>query len=188
MNNKATTKEVVVVAMIGAVIGVVYTLMDYAYMPLSAALGAVFMELTFGIYLLSASLPMYLVRKPGMALFGALVTAGVNLLLGSPYGIQLVLAGVLQAAGIELIYAIFKYKADMKTLVLSSALGAVFVYLRDIVFFGTLSYGTLIASGILLVRLISATVIGILLVKGISAALDKTGLLKGFPCTKKIEA
>ena len=71
---------------------------------------------------------------------------------------------------------------------LSSALGAVFVYLRDIVFFGTLSYGTLIASGILLVRLISATVIGILLVKGISAALDKTGLLKGFPCTKKIEA
>ena len=58
MQKKFTTKEVVIVAMVAAVIGVVYTLLDYAYMPLSAALGTVFMELTFGIYLLSASLPM----------------------------------------------------------------------------------------------------------------------------------
>ena len=91
MQKKFTTKEVVIVAMVAAVIGVVYTLLDYAYMPLSAALGTVFMELTFGIYLLSASLPMYIVRKPGFAIFGGLVTAGVNLLLGSPYGLQLVL-------------------------------------------------------------------------------------------------
>ena len=105
MQKKFTTKEVVIVAMVAAVIGVVYTLLDYAYMPLSAALGTVFMELTFGIYLLSASLPMYIVRKPGFAIFGGLVTAGVNLLLGSPYGLQLVLAGLLQALGMEVAYA-----------------------------------------------------------------------------------
>ena len=87
MQKKFTTKEVVIVAMIAAVIGVIYTLLDYAYMPLSAMLGTVFMELTFGIYLLSASLPMYIVRKPGFAIFGGLVTAGGNLLLGSPSGL-----------------------------------------------------------------------------------------------------
>ena len=86
MNKKITTKEIVVVAMVAAVVGVIYTLLDYAYMPMSAVLGTVFMELTFGIYMLSGALPMYLVRKPGIAFFGALVTAGVNLLLGSPYG------------------------------------------------------------------------------------------------------
>ena len=53
MNKKITTKEIVVVAMVAAVVGVIYTLLDYAYMPMSAVLGTVFMELTFGIYMLS---------------------------------------------------------------------------------------------------------------------------------------
>ena len=104
MEKKFTTKEVVVVAMVAAVIGVIYTLLDWAYMPLSAVLGTVFMELTFGIYMLSAMMPMYLVRKPGFAIFGALVTAGVNLLLGSPYGLQLVLAGFLEGLAVEIGY------------------------------------------------------------------------------------
>ena len=52
MEKKFTTKEVVVVAMVAAVIGVIYTLLDWAYMPLSAVLGTVFMELTFGVYML----------------------------------------------------------------------------------------------------------------------------------------
>lgn len=47
MNKKITTKEIVVVAMVAAVVGVIYTLLDYAYMPMSAVLGTVFMELTF---------------------------------------------------------------------------------------------------------------------------------------------
>lgn len=80
-------KEIVVIAFVAAVVGVIYTVMDYVYNPLYTLLGPVFMELTFGIYLLSASLPMYIARKPGFALFGGLVCAGVNLLLGSPYGI-----------------------------------------------------------------------------------------------------
>ena len=44
MNKKITTKEIVVVAMVAAVVGVIYTLLDYAYMPMSAVLGTVFME------------------------------------------------------------------------------------------------------------------------------------------------
>ena len=43
MNKKITTKEIVVVAMVAAVVGVIYTLLDYAYMPMSAVLGRVFM-------------------------------------------------------------------------------------------------------------------------------------------------
>ena len=183
---KISTKEVVIVAMVAAVIGVIYTLLDFAYMPLSAVLGTVFMELTFGIYLLSASLPMYIVRKPGVAVFGALVTAGVNLLLGSPYGLQLVLAGVLQAIGLEIGYAILgKYEGNMKNMVVGSILGAILVLCRDAYFWGSpMCYGTSIAIGVIVVRLLSATVIGIILVKVITAALVKTGVLKGFSCAK----
>lgn len=185
MDKKFKTKEVVIIAMVAAVIGVIYTLLDYAYMPLSAILGTVFMELTFGIYLLSASLPMYIVRKPGFAIFGGLVTAGVNLLLGSPYGLQLVLAGLLQAVGMEIAYAVDKYEGSMKCMVIGSVLSAILVLCRDGFFWGTpWAYGTTIAIGVVVVRLLSATVIGIILVKVITAALVKTGVLKGFACAK----
>ena len=180
MNNKWKTREVVIVAIIAAVIGVIYTLMDYAYMPLSAVLGPVFMELTFGIYLLSAALPMFIVRKPGFALFGALVTAAINILLGSAYGIQVVLAGVLQAAGVELVYALFKYKPNLLCLVLSGIAAAVFVFVRDYFVFGysALPVWTIVA--MLAVRFVSAAVIGVLLVKVIRAGLQKAGVMKNF--------
>lgn len=180
MNNKWKTREVVIVAIIAAVIGVIYTLMDYAYMPLSAVLGPVFMELTFGIYLLSAALPMFIVRKPGFALFGALVTAAINILLGSAYGIQVVLAGVLQAAGVELVYAVFKYKPNLLCLVLSGIAAAVFVFVRDYFVFGysALPVWTIVA--MLAVRFVSAAIIGVLLVKVIRAGLAKAGVMKNF--------
>lgn len=186
MENKFKTKEVVIVAMIAAVIGVVFTLLDYAYMPLSAVLGTVFMEITFCVYMLSAALPMYIVRKPGFAIFGALVTAGVNLLLGSPYGLQLILAGFLEALGVEIGYAILgKYEGNMKNLIAGQALGALFVFGRDMYFWGApLSYGFPVAAGVIIVRFLSSIVLGIVLVKVITAALVKTGVLKGFACTK----
>ena len=185
MEKKFTTKEVVIVAMVAAVIGVIFTLLDYAYMPMSAVLGTVFMEITFGVYMLSAALPMYLVRKPGFAIFGALVTAGVNLLLGSPYGLQLVLAGVLEGLGVEIAYAIGKYSGDMKTMVIGEILGAVFVFCRDGFFGGTpWAYGTGIAIGCVVVRFVSSIIVGIAVTKIIAAALAKTGVLKGMACVK----
>ena len=185
MEKKFTTKEVVIVAMVAAVIGVIFTLLDYAYMPMSAVLGTVFMEITFGVYMLSAALPMYLVRKPGFAIFGALVTAGVNLLLGSPYGLQLVLAGVLEGLGVEIAYAIGKYSGDMKTMVIGEILGAVFVFCRDGFFWGTpWAYGTGIAIGCVVVRFFSSIIVGIAVTKIITAALAKTGVLKGMACVK----
>ena len=67
----------------------------------------------------------------------------------------------------------------------SKILGAVFVFCRDAFFWGTpWSYGTGIAAGVVIVRLLSSVVIGIALVKVITAALVKTGVLKGFVCAK----
>jgi energy-coupling factor transport system substrate-specific component len=186
---KWETKEIVIVAMLAAVIGVVFTLMDAAYMPLSAILGPTFMELTFGVYLLSAALPMYIARKPGFAVFGALVTAGVNLLLGSPYGIQLVLAGVLQAAGTEIGYLVGgKYRGNYINIAATGVLAALFVFARDYFVFGYSTIGWNVLVPQLIVRILSAIIIGALLVKGLTAALKATGLLKDFNCSKNERA
>mgnify|MGYP000187573997 CR=1 FL=1 len=106
-------------------------------MPMSAVLGTVFMEITFGVYMLSAALPMYIVRKPGFAVFGALVAAGVNLLMGSPYGLQLVLAGFLEGLGVEIGYAILgKYEGNLKNMISGQILGAAFVFFKRRIFLG----------------------------------------------------
>lgn len=184
MKLKCKTKEIVVIAMLAAVVGVIYTGMDYIYMPLSNLLGPVFLELTFGIYLLSASLPMYIVRKPGIAFVGALITALVNLLLGSAYGIQLVLAGLLQAAGIEIGYLIGKrYAGNLVNQITGSILAALFVFIRDYIVFGYASLAPAVVIGMFAVRILSAVIIGILLVTAIGGGLKKTGVLKGFRCT-----
>lgn len=180
---KWKTKEVVVVAMIAAVIGVIYTVMDYLYMPLYGVLGPIFMELTFGIYLLSAALPMFIVRKPGAAIFGALVTVGVNILLGSPYGIQIVLAGTLQACGMELGYFVGgKHKGSITNMVVGGILASLFVFCRDYIVFGYASLGKGVLMGMIAVRIVSAIILGIVITKGITAGLKKTGTLKGFSC------
>lgn len=174
------TKEILIITTVAAVIGVLFTVMDWLYMPLSAVLGSVFMELTFGLYMLSAALPMYLVRKPGYAIYGALVAAGVNLLLGSPYGIQLVLAGLLEGIGVELGYLCFgRHRGNWANLVIGQVLGATLVLCRDAYFFGTpFSLGSVLATAQISVRVLSSVVIGILLIKGISFALHKAGILK----------
>ncbi|NLA70422.1 MAG: hypothetical protein GX852_05220 [Clostridiales bacterium] len=181
---KSRTKEIVVAALVAAVIGVIYTVLDYFYMPMSAVLGPIFMEITFGIYLLSAFLPMYIVRKPGFAIYGAILTAVVNLLLGSPYGVQVILAGVLQAVGIEIGFALSKYKVNAISMIVGPILASLLVFVRDYFVFGYSQVATSVLIGIVVVRVISALVIGGLLVCGITSAVKKTGTLKGFRCSE----
>lgn len=180
---KSTTKEIVVTALIGAVIGVVFTLLDYAYMPMSAALGVVFMEITFGIYMLSPTLSMFLIRKPGIGIFGAVVAALINLLLGSPYGIQVILANVLEGAAVELAFAIVKYKGNFMAFVLSGIFGAIFVFARDFIVFYSAQFQNFMIP-LMIVRILSGIFVTYILVKLIAAALKKTGVVKGFACAK----
>lgn len=179
------TKEIVTVAMVGAVIGVLFTLMDFAYMPLSAALGVVFMEITFGFYMLSPFVPMYIVRKPGAAVFGALVAALVNILLGSPYGIQLILANLLEGIAVEIGFAVVtKYEGSFANFVVSGILGAIFVFCRDFIVFYAMSYQSFMLP-LMVVRILSSIFVGMLLTKLIVAALNKTGMTKGFACAQE---
>ena len=184
MEKKWTTKEVVITAMIGAVVGVIFTLMDYAYMPLSAALGSVFMEITFGLYMLGGALPMYIVRKPGAGLFGAIVAALVNLLLGSPYGIQLIIANLCVGIGCEVGFAVVKkYQGVLANFVVAGIVAAILQFIRDfIVFYGASWQGFMLP--LLIVRVLSGIFVTYALIKLITAALLKTGVLKGMACAK----
>ena len=184
-NKKWTTKEIVITAMLGAVVGVLFTLLDYAYMPLSAALGQIFMEITFGFYMLGGLLPMYIVRKPGAGIFGALVAAGTNLLLGSPYGIQLVIANLCVGIGVEVgFFVVQRYKGVLMNFVVAGIVAGILQFIRDfVVFYGAAWKGFMLP--LLIVRILSGIFVGWILVKLITAALLKTGVLKGMSCANE---
>ena len=60
--------------------------------------------------MIPAVLGMLIIRKPGAALFCETVAATGELIMGSQYGTTVLISGILQGLGAELIFAAFLYK------------------------------------------------------------------------------
>ena len=105
---------------------------------------------------------------------------------GTLWNVAATIHGTLQAIGLEIAYAtVDKYQGTLKSMIIGAVLAVILVFCRDGYFWGSpWGYGAAVAAGVVVVRLLSATVIGIALVKVITAALKKTGVLKGFACAK----
>lgn len=185
MNNTLKLKEIVVIAMMSAIIGVVFTMLDSIYQPIQAIFGQLGGDIIGGLYYLSALLPIFIIRKPGAAFIGSLFTGVMNLLLGSPYGIHIIVAATLQGIGVETILAIGKYNNySVVYMSLAAVLGAGLVSLRDYFVFGFDLYAGMMPA-MIVARIISAIVLGgvftVLLGNGIKA----TGVLGGFKIEEK---
>ena len=128
---------------------------------------------------------MYIVRKPGAGIFGALVAALVNLLLGSPYGIQLIIANVCVGLGVEVGYAVVqRYKGVLANFAVAGVVAAILQFIRDFIVFYAATWQSFMAP-LLVVRVLSGIFVAYILVKLIAAALMKTGVLKGLACAKE---
>lgn len=170
--------DIVVMAMIAVVMGIVFTGIDAIYTPVTTALGPIGGALLYGVYLISALIPMAIIRKPGAAIIGSLFTGIVNLLMGSPYGINIIVASLLQGVGVELAVAIWKYnRFNLVALGLGGIFATILVTIRDWFVFGLSEMGSMLPA-ILIVRVLSAFFIGGGLALLIATALRKTGVLK----------
>lgn len=178
-------KEIVVIAMISIVMGVVSIGMDMIYTPITTLLGPVGGALVYGFYLISALLPLYIIRKPFAGIAGSLFTGVVNLLLGSPYGINIIVAAALQGVGVEIGALLGKYeKYNMVYLGIGSVLAMILVTIRDYFVFGFGELGPMMPL-IIAVRIVSSILLGAGLATLIGNALKKTGALNGFEISKR---
>jgi energy-coupling factor transport system substrate-specific component len=100
--------DIVVAAVVAAAFGVAFlawnalytaTVPAFAFLPPAQAV-------LNGLWLLPAVLVGLIVRRPGAAFFGGLVSAAVSVLLGSPFGADALVSGAIQGAGAELGFAI----------------------------------------------------------------------------------
>jgi energy-coupling factor transport system permease protein len=106
------TVDIVVTAVLGVAFGVVF----WAWGLLWNATGAAFaafppaQAFMYGVWLLPAVVAPLIVRKAGAGLFAEFIAALVSALLGSSWGAQVLLYGLLQGLAGEAGYAVFRYR------------------------------------------------------------------------------
>jgi energy-coupling factor transport system permease protein len=128
--------DIVVAAVVAVAFGVVFlawnalaaaTLPVFAFLPPAQAI-------LNGLWLLPAVLVGLIVRRPGAAFFGGLVSAAVSVLLGSPYGADALVSGAIQGAGAELAFAIGLYRRwTLPFAVLAGTLSGLFATPHDVI-------------------------------------------------------
>jgi len=176
----------VVDIVVAAVVAVAFGIVFLAWNAIYAATGPIFaflppaQALMYGVWLLPGVLVGLIVRKPGAAIFGGLVSAAVSVLLGSPYGVDALLSGAIQGAGAELGFALGLYRRwSLPFPVLAGALAGLFAAAHDIpVYFPDtgVEFWTVYAVASILSGALIAGIGGWLLVRALVAA----GVLRDF--------
>lgn len=174
--------DIVVAAVVAAAFGVAFlawnalytaTVPAFAFLPPAQAV-------LNGLWLLPAVLVGIIVRRPGGAFFGGLVSAAVSVLLGSPFGADALVSGAIQGAGAELGFAIGLYRRwTLPFAVLAGAASGLFATVHDVlVYYPDADVSVWVVYGI-------ASVLSGAVIAGLGAwlllrALTATGVLRDF--------
>lgn len=175
-----TLRETLIVAVLGAVFGVLYLGWVQVWLVLQAVFGPVTMDLVMGFWFIVSIIAAAIIRKPGVALVSEVMAAAVQVLLGSPAGLLLLLTGLVQGAGAEAVFAVMRWRRYSLVVLIAAGMGAAvfsFIYTWIRFDYGSLAPGLLVTMFIL--RLASGALLGGLLGHVIVKALYRTGVLAG---------
>jgi energy-coupling factor transport system substrate-specific component len=172
------TRDIVITAIIGVAFGVVMWAWGIFWSSLPSFWAN---DLLYGPWLVPAVLAPLIVRKPGAALFAELVAAGVSAYLGSAWGFDALVSGLVQGLGAEVVFAATRYRSwSFPTLALAAVLSAAAAWLHDwTLYYADVAVELQLLRGLLMA--VSAVVVvawgSVLLVR----ALGQSGVLDGFP-------
>ncbi|MCQ9164773.1 MULTISPECIES: ECF transporter S component [unclassified Arthrobacter] len=126
--------DIVVAAVLSVAVGVIFWLWSAAYGVIAAATAAFppLGGLYGGGWLIAGVIGGLVIRKPGAALFCEIVAAIVEALLGSSFGFTVLLSGLVQGIGAELIFAVVRYRRfSLPVALLAGALSGVAMGIND---------------------------------------------------------
>ena len=175
--------DIVVASVLGVAGGLVMTVWNLVYSPLTAPIEAALpglQALLYGVWLFPAVLVALIVRKPGAAVYGEVVAAATSALLGGMWGWSAIQWGLVQGLGAELVFAVLLYRAWGLVPALLAGLGAgVGMAVMDLTFYYAGSRPEFAA-----IYAASAMVSGAVLAGGgswlLTRALARTGALSRF--------
>jgi energy-coupling factor transport system permease protein len=174
-----STRDIVIIAVIAAITGVINTGVGNIWSLLNSSLGPLGGALLQGAFMWAYILAMWLVRKPGTALLVGLIEAATEILLGNVAGVGTLGWGLFQGLGIEAVMAIVNYsKFGLLTAVVAGAAASQFGTVWTAILFG---WDPASAQNVWLalpINLVSGAILSGLLGFYLSKAIAKTGLIR----------
>lgn len=184
-----TLRETLIVAVLGAVFGVLYLGWVQVWLVLQAIFGPVTMDMVMGFWFINSIIAAAIIRKPGVALVSNLLAAAVQIMLGSPAGLLLLVTGFVQGFGAEVVFAAMRYRRWTLPVLMAAGVGAAtasFAWTWVRFDYGSLEPALLVLMYVL--RCSSGAVLGGLLGYLITRALYRTGVLAGLRIDRDLRA
>ena len=104
------TQDFVLLAIIAVVFGAIYWAWLAPYLWVEGVAAQPGAELFFAIWFTSGLLGGYILRRPGAAFLAETLTAAAEVLIGAPAGPILLITGMMEALGAELVFAATGYR------------------------------------------------------------------------------
>ncbi|HWK13930.1 MAG TPA: ECF transporter S component [Rhizobiaceae bacterium] len=175
-----TLREILIVAVLGAVFGVLYLGWVQVWLIAQAIFGSVTMDVVMGFWFIVSIIAAAIIRKPGAALLSEVLAALTQVLLGSPAGLMLLVSGLVQGAGAEAVFAATRWKNYRLPVLMAAGVGAAifsFIYTWIRFDYGALAPGLLVT--MFMLRCLSGALLGGLAGHLVTEALYRTGVLSG---------
>lgn len=173
-NRGWTTRDIMVTAIISIALGVLYIPITYLIAWLTPFIFIV--AIVIGIYFWPIIMVAYLIRKPGAALFSALVSF-IVLVPFTPYGITVLMMAVVIGLPIEAALVVGRYKFRLWSLMLAGAVTGIIYVLGQFVVWGLVNVSPMLQLVIFIEAIISGMILGGLLAKWIGDTVIKTGVV-----------
>jgi energy-coupling factor transport system permease protein len=187
MLEKWKLREVIVLSVLSVVFAVVYLLFLQLGNVLFGMFGLIGYDLIFGIWFIVSIIAAYIIRKPGAAFLSETIAATIEVMIGNAVGPRLIVSGMIQGLGAEMVFASTKWKNYSTWVLMAAGMGSSvfsFVWGYFISGFATLSPGYVTA--MFFVRLVSGALLAGLLGKYLGDGLARTGALNSFPLGKEL--
>jgi energy-coupling factor transport system substrate-specific component len=179
------TVDLVTAAMLGVAFGVLFWAWNLVYAATSGPLDALLAPMTSilaGPWLLAGVVAGLLIRRPGAAVMAEVVAASVSALIGNEWGWTTVLSGLLQGLGVEVVLALFAWKAFGPAVAMfAGALAATFEVVLYEWWVYVVDFGWPFKLAYLAFFVISGAVVAGLGGLAIVRALAKTGAVNAMP-------
>ncbi|MBR1456539.1 MAG: ECF transporter S component [Oscillospiraceae bacterium] len=186
MGNSWKLKDVLLIAISAVLFGVIYlgcTYIGGIFYGLLTPVGMASLgyEPFYGIYFMAAAFGIYVMRKPGTGLIAELLAAVLECLYGNYFGPIIILSGLVQGLGFELIIALKGYKKyDRATMIEAAVVCSVVTMIYNLFISGYNQIAVPVLAIMMVVRIISAIIFCGIVTPILADGLAKAGVLKGY--------
>jgi len=185
---KWNLREIVIMSALSVVFAIVYLLFFQVGNVFVGLMGPIGYEPIFGIWFIVSIITAYIIRKPGAAFLSETIAAFVEVLVGNVTGPRLILTGMIQGLGAEVVFAATGWKKYSLWVLMAAGMGSsVFSFAWA---YFTSGFAALSPQYVLLmfgIRLLSGAILAGWLGKVISDSLGKTGVLNGMALGKEMK-